>query len=329
MLFAIINPEKMGGSAIKMSRRYEAAEYWEMQREIEAILKRNAEIRHYFVRPYQHKPSFGDMDILIQKKEDKNWKNEVLEMFPPYQEISRSSDVWSFNYKELQVDLIFIPEKFWELAKWFFDFNDLGALVGKIARFMKLKFGFQGLEFELHYKDRKKTFLISVEPEKIYEFLGFNVERYKLGFENLTDVFDYIVHSQYFNNATFEKIVEKDGQRAVDAQRPTYQKFLEFISTKRVELPRPEVGEVLQKVKEYFGMDLPLMVEMAQNEIDEDIEMHEKFNGKHLIEHLGITGKDLGAILGKFNDAFVDKKSRYDFIRTHSLAEILEKVKAI
>jgi hypothetical protein len=319
----------MGGNAIKMSRRYEAAEYSEMQREIEAILQQNPALCYYFVRPYQNKPSFGDMDILIQKKEDKNWKNTVLEMFPPYQEISRSSDVWSFNYKELQVDLIFIPEKEWELAKWFFDFNDLGALAGKIARFLKLKFGFQGLEFELYYKERKKTFLISLEPEKIYEFLGFDVERYKLGFENLEDVFDYVAHSKYFNNATFEKIIEKEGQRAVDAQRPTYQKFLAHISKLRVELPRPEVSEVLQKVKEYFGQDLPLTVEMAQQEIDEDIEIHEKFNGKHLIEHLGVTGKELGELLGKFNDLFETKKSRYAFIKEHSLSEILEKVREI
>jgi len=315
----------MGGNAIKMSRRHEAAEYYEMQREIEAILQKNPVLCYYFVRPYQNKPSFGDMDILIQKKDDKNWKNTVLEMFPPYHEISRSSDVWSFNYKELQVDLIFIPEKEWELAKWFFDFNDLGALAGKIARFLKLKFGFQGLEFELYYKERKKTFLISLEPEKIYDFLGFDTVRYKLGFENLEDIFDYVLHSKYFNNATFEKIIEKEGQRAVDAQRPTYQKFLAHISNFRVKRPRPEVAEVLQKVKEYFGLDLPLMVEMTQQEIDEDIEIHAKFNGKHLIEHLGVTGKELGDLLGKFNASFADKKSRYTFIREHSLLEILEK----
>ncbi|MFN0201328.1 MAG: hypothetical protein ACKVTZ_07395 [Bacteroidia bacterium] len=317
----------MGGNAIKMSRRYAAAEYYVAQKEIENILKQ-ANVCYYFVRPYSQKDSFGDMDILIQKEEDAHYRNKIVQLFS-YQEIHKSGDVWSINYEKLQVDFIFVNKREWELSKYFFDFNDLGALVGKIARFHKLKFGFQGLEFELYYREKKAEFLISLEPEKIFDFLGFDVARYQQGFETLEEVFQYVVDSRYYNHATFEKVLEKEGQRTTDTQRPSYQRFLKYIENHRVELQRPDVEDVLQRVDAYFDTNLQTQIAEKKAEIDLDILVHEKFNGHHVIAHLGLEGKELGATMQKFHASFADKQAKQAFILNNSLEEILTYLKKI
>jgi hypothetical protein len=47
--------------------------------------------------------------------------------------------VISFEHKELQIDLIFTKESQWESSKLFFKFGDLGNLIGKMVKTIKIE----------------------------------------------------------------------------------------------------------------------------------------------------------------------------------------------
>jgi DNA polymerase/3'-5' exonuclease PolX len=94
---------------------------------------------------YNNKESFGDMDILYSTYDNKSInKNAFNFIFAPT-EIVQNTNVISLDYKQLQIDFIHIKEDEFDYALNYFGNNDLGNLIGKIARQFVLKHGHNGL----------------------------------------------------------------------------------------------------------------------------------------------------------------------------------------
>jgi hypothetical protein len=127
----------MGGNALKSieTRRYEMDEFyalWPILREkVQKHFKTEAEL----VISYHDKDSFGDMDIIVLNDRNMPTPEEIKRILTEdfgASEIHQNSTIYSFDFNELQIDLIFTPTSNWETSQVFFAYNDLGNLMGKI-----------------------------------------------------------------------------------------------------------------------------------------------------------------------------------------------------
>ena len=217
----------MGGNALKNTntRRYAATEYY-------ALYKGLAQQINTALRPadlalipsYRAKETFGDMDILYSGNAFD--PNMVKSVFSPT-EIVSNGEVISFDYQELQIDLINTKTMGYSLA--YYSYNDLGNLIGKLARRFGLKHGHTGLRLPLRYGDHfTAEILVTTNHREALEFLDLDVDRFDAGFEDLQEIFEYVASSRYFNpNAYKLENISAKG-RVRDRKRSTYQAFLQF-----------------------------------------------------------------------------------------------------
>lgn len=101
----------MGGNALKntTTRRYAADEYFAVASEVMQKLLSNigAINQTDVIEAYRTKESFGDADILYSTYPGQGiYVIDIQRVFNP-NEIVKNGDVISFDYKELQIDLIY------------------------------------------------------------------------------------------------------------------------------------------------------------------------------------------------------------------------------
>ena len=324
----------MGGNAIKgaFTRRYQKEEFDNI---LPIILEKaktkftDAKSTTYF----KSKESFGDADILVllDKPVDFNIKEWIIEEFNS-KEVVVNGGVYSFEFNELQVDFILTPLKNWETSQIYFSYNDLHNLIGKVAHRFGLKWGFQGLEFTYRL-DGKELGIITVtkDYEKALEFLGFDVDRYNLGFDNLDEIFDFVTSSKYFNPWLFDFEVMNRTNRERDMKRTTYASFVEHVSNMK------EVGienyhyfysdkrVYVGLVDHYFPGFLKQYRQLEKKE-QRKRSISELFNGRLVMETYKLEGKALGDALSMFKMYFADIVTYEDYIlETNNTAEILQK----
>jgi hypothetical protein len=134
----------MGGRALKgentFTRRYEREEFEQLSKELMVTLKdtfKRVEMPLF----YKNKQSFGDADIILSMEDfNGNMRTYIEDTFSP-NEIFHNGNCWSFDYKELQIDLITVAGEDFDSNYNYLSYNDLGNYIGKIAH------GFSG-EFD-------------------------------------------------------------------------------------------------------------------------------------------------------------------------------------
>jgi hypothetical protein len=176
----------MGGSALKDYgvRRYLKDEFNNLSDElipkIGELFKTDVEL----VKSYNNKESFGDMDLLVLNNGSSHFlypSDLIIENLKP-KGISKNSNVISFEYKELQIDLILTKSNNWETSKVFFAYNDLGNLMGRIYNSLGFKWGFDGLKY-VHKIDDKVLgeIMVSKNPrDEIELFENFDIPIYRI-----------------------------------------------------------------------------------------------------------------------------------------------------
>jgi hypothetical protein len=125
----------MGGRALKsvQTRRYERTEFDEISVELMDMLKSDFK-RVAMPLFYKNKKSFGDADIIVSMEDfNGNMRDYILKKFNP-NEIFHNDNCWSFDYKELQVDLITVAPEDFDTNEMYLSYNDLGNFVGRIAQ---------------------------------------------------------------------------------------------------------------------------------------------------------------------------------------------------
>ena len=311
----------MGGRALKhtFTRRYDSKEYYKLQQEIVEKCKKIYLVARPLIA-YRNKDSFGDMDVLILNEGNvKDIRERIISEFQP-NETHFNGNVWSFDYKELQIDFILTPIRNWESAYNFFAWNDLGNLMGKIAHKFDVKYGFDGLVFRYRTENERHLgdIVLSKDTEKIFEFLGFDYKRWVDGFDTMEEIFEYVISSKYFSMDIFqfENLNHIDKKR--NKKRKMYNQFLEYVNKKNesLQIENSGIGLISYRFHKdkwrYYdkieGLFPGFISELEKFEKKERIRkiIASKFNGGLVMERYGFEGKNLGIILGGFKAQFED-----------------------
>jgi hypothetical protein len=303
----------MGGRALKgentFTRRYEREEFEQLSKELMVTLKdtfKRVEMPLF----YKNKQSFGDADIILSMEDfNGNMRTYIEDTFSP-NEIFHNGNCWSFDYKELQIDLITVAGEDFDSNYNYLSYNDLGNYIGKIAHGFGLKYGQQGLTYDHYFKGIKiGRILISKDYDKIYEFLGLSYDRWREGFDELEDIFSFISESKYFNWEYLQLENNNRVNRERDAKRKSYMSFLEYIDKNCKDdnhrYPYEKDKSVyLKQVADFFPeANIELEIRRMEYEYCKNLYIKSKFNGGELMRRFGLQGKEISEAIGSFKKA--------------------------
>jgi hypothetical protein len=298
----------MGGNALASegARRHAAEEYEQLSREVFGILDGHEFPLHTRAIPsYRQKTDFGDLDILVFPLTKKTHKS-ILRLFedPPH---VANGDTLSLLYKNLQVDLIPVPTRL-DLApaRYYYSYNDLGNLLGKLSRAFGLKYGPEGLWLPVRYEDQVVgEILLSKDFHFILEFLGLESRRYDRGFDTLADIYEFVCSSMYFSREIFQYENLNHANRIRDKKRSTYRGFLEYIKTTQVpefKFDKDKSIYLPRIFSEFTGARLAYERFIREAEMRKEAKL--LYNGELVSEWTGLKEKELGKFMKHVSSMF-------------------------
>lgn len=320
----------MGGNALKnaFTRRFEVTEFLAVS---DILLDKLRETFDRVEMPlyYKSKESFGDADILVLVDKDFNMMEYIKDTFNPI-EIFHNGNCWSFDYNELQVDLITTTPEDFDSNYMYLCYNDLGNMIGRLAHGMGLKYAQEGLVYDHYYKDKNiGRVIISKDYDKILKFLDLSYDRWKEGFETLEDIFKYVSESKFFNWEMYQLKNLNKVNRERNVKRKSYQALLEWIDQNVADDNHKfefveDKSKYLEDVIKAFP-ESQIVMEMRRMEYEEarKLYINAKFNGGEVIRRYGYTGKELGDRITGFKESL---GSSYDNFILKSSQELIYEV---
>lgn len=302
----------MGGNALKntTTRRYAADEYFTVVEEVQQKLHAGIRVveRSNVIEAYRTKESFGDADILYSTYPGQGIHvADIQQVFNP-NEIVKNGDVISFDYKELQIDLIYSPADCYDYALSYFAFNDLGNLVGKLTKRFNLSHGHKGLYLPL--RDGTNMFdsiLITHDHDATLKFVGLNPNTFVAGFDTLDEIFNFVATSPQYNPEIYALENISSIGRIRDKKRDTYRKFLEFGANYTGYVTPYVKGSdksiFLERIFAAFPDALPRFQD-AVNRLTVSRAVKAKFNGTLVAEMTKLSGQDLGHFMKLLKEDF-------------------------
>ena len=285
----------MGGTALiqTKTRRYNASEYKQLTGKLITLIRQmHPSITIEPVRAYHNKQSFGDLDLLVQQTDDS--KNQIADFLQTYnvKEIVKNGPVWSIGWNDFQVDFIFQKEFYF--ARNYFAWNDLGNLLGRIYNKIGFKFGHDGLWYVL--RDGTHTvakLLVTNDFHQALKFINADIARFERGFDELTDIFDYVVENDYFYKDIFLLENRNHESRTRDKKRKVYTDFLKYIDSNDKK-PIPFNKDSWLHVAFNKFPEFKKHYYEAYNNHQKIKEVRNKINGNDIKELTGLNGKKLG-----------------------------------
>ena len=301
----------MGGQAIKNTpvRRYQRAEYEQLKAEVLAQLHADFPARKLAAIPaYRQKESFGDLDILFETTGLMLDLSTYLQERFQTQEIVRNSHVFSFAYQEFQIDLIGSASEDFDISLYYFSWNDLGNIIGRIYHKMGFKYGHDGLHFI--FKADNYQFgevCLSKEIRPILAFADLDAERFLTGFDTLEAIFQYATSSSFFNKDIYLLENRNHASRIRDRKRPTYNALLKWLETQtdlacypwasvREQGGRQTKTLFLERAFEFFpAFQQQYLTKQQEFAVWQTV--REKFNGRLVQVWTGLENQALGQLM--------------------------------
>jgi len=301
----------MGGKALKVNTvRKNTDELYHIFNDIKKYLY---EYDIFMTKFYRDKNDHGDLDILIKTDNIKNIfdiANKVKD-----NEISVNGNTITFDYNNFQIDFICIDDDIWEISKVFFSYDPVGNLLGKIAHGFGLKYGFNGLVYKSIGKRSIKVITLTKDPYTIFNFLGYDFNEFKKGFNSLKDIFNYVINGKYYDKDLFKPENLKNYDRKRSLKRKSFREFLIFsINTKSKYKFSGDYTDYIDSVFPGFKEKIQQHIKLE----DFQVENNKKF--KKLINNNFKNNPLLKDII------FYYKKSKsnfYDFINDNDYSKIL------
>ena len=248
------------------------------------------------------KKDFGDIDILV-KKEMFSFENFLEDYQWDYKDYRRNGDVISLlDHEDRQIDLILTPIYLFDVHFNYLAYNDLGNLVGRIAKAVGLKYGHDGLTLIVRDNDdpTRKIGEIKIyeDNERIYNLLGLGQPK---DFENMEQVYEFIIGSKYYHKDLFLLEKQSHHARVRDRKRKSYHGMLDYIKehdSQDLERRKYTIFETLNLLPESIQLKYIKMV----SENDQKKYNKTLFNGNIVREVTGLEGKELGAFMAEIKD---------------------------
>lgn len=344
----------MGGSALdRQTERAGPQHYLNVYVQVQRRLQSEwPEAVTYLPRKHRFKQDHGDLDLLVRRDTvdlSRDWVKSAFGV----DEVVVNGGVWTFGVglevpssdtnetSTLQVDLVTKRKEHWEMSKAFFDQSGLGNLMGKLCRWLRYKWGFQGLRMPV-YRDPKGErsmkygeYVLTRDPQEAFEFLGFNYERFQEGFQDMTEIFEYVRSSDYFCREPFMPKNMTADQKQRDRKRPVWDQFKNYLQDLEQlgELPskpesRPTQEEAVNRAKKAFSQsELHTRLEEDKRHLELREKSKETWTGRVPMKKFGVEGRELGQMLENFYDTFTNERRRYEWLVQNSREEALERFK--
>lgn len=331
----------MGGKALKnvITRRYNPEEYNiiidKVLTGLDMIIpdERKSSIPHL-----KFKKSFGDLDLLVTKPiEYKKALDAIIDYFEPKEYLENGS-VFSFDFEEFQVDLIFTTHDLFDMAKVYYSNNDAGMLIGRMAHQLGLKYGSEGLKLHVYSDDnsnRLGVITLSKNPWEIFDVLDLDFKRYKEGFNDHYELYNYLTTSKYFYYYTFDDGLIRSEDRRRDNKRASIHIFKEWLEENK-SLFKEKIEPLSKEDKmtlyetNFPDLNIKRKVNMMYLEHHKKKIIHEKWNGHHI---LGLYPEmdpiDLGFMINGFKNYmnYDNPDAYFNFIWETSYSDIVIKFK--
>lgn len=325
----------MGGNAIQGACRIIRDEYDSLVEKVKSkIIEVDPKFKPTEIKFFKSKKDFGDLDLLVSSSVSTN-VNQIAKRFGAKQ-IKKNGNVLSFGLqldsdRLFQVDLISVPATDLDISSFYFSYNDLNLLAGRIAHKLNTSFGFDGLKFKVRTESGYNGLDINLskDPARIYEFLDLDIERYNQGFDSLEEIYQFVSSSKYFNPSIFSYDSLNHINKTRNRKRSTYAGFLNWIETQdklnqyqfqeksvyliKIDLAFPEI-DIFQKMKDY------------SSNFKRILDCQSKFNGNLVSEFTGLTGKELGNFISSFK-GFIEEYNSCDFNSFVDLQQSFEDIK--
>lgn len=266
------------------------------------------ELDTHIVTCYHTKADHGDLDLLVKITPDINadYKKLIELMFLP-KAINANGGVISFDYQGFQVDFIPIEVSKWETAKVYYSYDPLGNIMGKTFHKFGLSYGWDGLFYKYRNFNGKNSedILLTNDAKAIFDFGGYDYERYLKGFDTLEDIFKFCISSRYFDAEMFQFENLKHIDKKRNRKRGSYHLFLNYLKDNNINTKfifdsnkdnYLETIDICFPNAKLLSQLHDLDVKDAQNKA-----LAEKFNGEVIMAWLPeLKGKELGAAMDTF-----------------------------
>ena len=324
----------MGGKLIPSSTRMPKALHDALRAKVQEDLQQALpHIKTGITEALRSKADFGDIDIIVDKDSLGPWPVEelraalkavwnvddsTLNAQVAYENndpqngrtlLTQNRGVLSFglpaNGVVHQVDLIVVPNLYFDITRQYFDWGGIGNLIGRAASKMGFALGIEGLQYREVLEDlnRRDSVFVSADYNDILTFLGLDPNRFARGFDTMTDVFDYVVTSPFFDPQLFLPQNRNHDKRVRDERHPLHVAFLEWLDkTGKVHQPSPQWTEDKRVHAERARIHFPefdtRMKERDEALAAERFARHTPFGGDEVQKILGLPpGPEVGAVL--------------------------------
>ena len=317
----------MGGNAVPNCKRISKDEYLDIRDGfVLPLLKQNYK-QAQDIPAYFTKSDFGDMDTLVDCDNSTislyDFAKDVLNS--PF--VSKNGDCVSCDIRGFQVDLIKTNSRLFEATKTYFSFNDLGNLMGRVAHKLGFKYGHEGLCVPIRGENDHilGKVEVSIVPEKIFKFLGYDYNRFKQGFNTLENVFEFAATTPYFNADIFSFENLNHINRTRNRKRASYCGFLDWVKDKKVDSFDFSGQEAIffeRAVNEFPESNINDKIKEFNDEITRQNLYKSKFSGALVIELTGIQGKELGSIIKNLENSKGGRANWIDWVIESSVENI-------
>jgi len=336
----------MGGNALKEhgAKRVTAAKAKEVSAKVcaaidEIFREHGFDHKSHMIEAYREKVDYGDLDIVVLEEairaiglpEVAAALEVKLGVSMPYYHHNPNATNISVGYPleegVLQVDLMFAEAKSFDFACKYYANNDLGNLMTVLAKRMdKLKFGHNGLSSvfkEGGHLLGSVTF--TCDFDAALEFLGYDPERYRRGFDTLEEIYEFAASSPYYNSDLYLLENLNHVARTRNRKRSTYGGFLKW--AEQADLPQyewPERGQWVEKALAAFPQASVELHQLSEQERKRK-EVRKIFNGLMVATLTGLQGEGLGLFMEAFKK-FSGEATFFDFILDQPKEELDRKI---
>lgn len=304
----------MGGNLFKLGR-IDKEKYDAIVASLIPVLDKHFGNSYRIPVAYRNKKDYGDVDIIVdagilQNRND--WK-EVIKADLGVTETQSIRNVFSMSYMNFQVDIFLVGSRRLESTYNFMSYNILGNLIGRIYHKFNLKYGEDGLFYVLRgfNNHSSKEIVVTRDMKQILTFIGLSYERWTEGFDEVVDIFEYVISSKYFCANSYDPEYFNVRKRA--SERPDFLQFLNYLEENNIDknYPFDKNKEIyLDEIDNFFKTNLK--DEYAKHNDRQAVleAISNKFNGRIVMEVTGLKDKALGEFIQAYkeikNDTFED-----------------------